>query len=146
MEIADRPAEENPPNGGQHRIAQIAMQGRHGARRNAALEAIAHHQIITIAQSGDEGIKRAEIIGIIAIAHDDITTACARNARNQRRAIAFFGHINHPRTKPARNGLAAIGTAIIRDQHLARNTTPRQVPKCLLDAGCQGFSLIKAGH
>ena len=41
MEIPYGACEENPSNGGKHRIAQIAMQGRHGARRDAALEAIA---------------------------------------------------------------------------------------------------------
>ena len=70
----------------------------------------------------------------------------ARDPRNQGRAIAFFWNVNHPRAKSARNGLTAICAAIIGDQHFARHTASRQIAHRFLDAGCEGFRLIQAGH
>ena len=54
MEIAARAMEEQPSDRGQHRIAQIAVQRRHRTRHDAALEAVPHHQRITLPQLRDE--------------------------------------------------------------------------------------------
>src|SRR5574341_378809 len=46
MGVADRTAEKQIQDAGQHRVAEIAMQPRHGSRSNAALETIAHDQVV----------------------------------------------------------------------------------------------------
>ena len=54
MEIPARAVEEQAADRAQHRIAQIAMQRRHGARLDAAQEPIAHDELIAVAQLLDE--------------------------------------------------------------------------------------------
>ena len=41
----------------QHRIAQIAVQARHGAGRDPALEAVAHDQVGAVAQLVDNAVE-----------------------------------------------------------------------------------------
>src|SRR5437773_11590069 len=55
MEIAARAAKEKTTGRGQQRIAQILMQPRHSVPLDAALETIAHHQIVSGAQLREEG-------------------------------------------------------------------------------------------
>ena len=60
VKIADAGAEEQAPDEAEHRIAQITMQQGHGARRDAALEAIAHHQIGAGPQRCDDRLETGE--------------------------------------------------------------------------------------
>lgn len=108
MEIAAGVAEEDAADGGQHRIAEIAMQGkRHGAGLDAAQEAVAHHQRVSLPQLGHKGIEIFEIITVIAIGHDDEAAARGANAGDQRRAIAALGHGEHARAQ-------ALGDLLVR--------------------------------
>ena len=50
VEVADLAAEEQPADEGEHRVAEVAVQRRHRARLDAALEAVAHHQVGALAQ------------------------------------------------------------------------------------------------
>ncbi|KIT98664.1 hypothetical protein QU38_02930, partial [Staphylococcus aureus] len=68
MEIADRRAEEGAADQAEHRIAEIFVEHRHGAGRDAAFEAIAHHQLGAVAQRGEEGHQGAEIIAVVGVA------------------------------------------------------------------------------
>ena len=57
MEIAARAAEEDAADGGQHRVAEIAVQRRHRAGLDAAVETVAHHQVVAVAQLLDEAVE-----------------------------------------------------------------------------------------
>ena len=43
-----------PAEPGQHRVAEVAVQRRHGARADAALEPVAHHHVVALAELLDE--------------------------------------------------------------------------------------------
>ena len=75
MEVADRAAEEEPADKGEDRIAEIAMQRRHGRFRDPAAKAVSHHDVIALAELFHEAVEVGEVVGIVAVAHDDIATA-----------------------------------------------------------------------
>ena len=108
MEIADRCAVKDPPQSGQHRVAKIAVQGRHGLGRDPAAKTVAHHQIGPAAQLRDERIKIGKIIAVVAVAHDHEPALGVRNARDQRRTIPFDRHSDDARAKAAGDVLTAI--------------------------------------
>ena len=54
MEVADGGAEEKPSDEGEDRVAEIAVQRRHGLLRDAAGEAVAHHEVVAVAELGEK--------------------------------------------------------------------------------------------
>ena len=82
-------AEEQPAEEAQHRVAEIAVQRRHGAGLDAAGEAIAHHQLGAVAQPRHERVERGEIVGVVGVAHDDEAAARRGDAAEQRCAVAL---------------------------------------------------------
>src|SRR5205823_13037809 len=57
MEVADRRAEQQAPYEAEHRVAEIAMQQRHGALADAALEPVAHDQGVAFAQPCNKALQ-----------------------------------------------------------------------------------------
>ena len=75
MEVADRAAEEEPSDEREHRIAEIAVQRRHRRFRDPAAKAVSHHDVKALAELFDEPVEVGEVVGIVAVAHDDVATA-----------------------------------------------------------------------
>ena len=117
-------AEEQPAEKAQHRIAEIAVQRRHGAGLDAAREAIAHDQFGAVAQPRHEGVERGEIIAVVGVAHDDVAAAGRGDAAEQRRAVALCGDRHDARAERVGDLLRAVGAAIVGDQHLAGDAAP----------------------
>src|SRR6266480_1045975 len=87
MEVADRRAEQQAPYEAEHRVAEIAMQQRHGALADAALEPVAHDQGVAFAQPCNKALQPTEVIAVVRVAHDDITAARGGDASGKRRPI-----------------------------------------------------------
>ena len=83
MKVAGVDAKQEPAEETEDRIAEIAMQFRHGAALDTALEAVTHYQVGSIAYPLDEDVESGKIIGIICIAHDD-DEATARSPHGRR--------------------------------------------------------------
>ena len=64
------------------------MQRRHSARQDAAAIAVAHHQLVAGAQLLDVGIQPAEIIAVVAVAHDHVFAVRRTNAGEKSAAIS----------------------------------------------------------
>src|ERR1700722_1891270 len=94
MEVATGGMEKQPADGGQDRIAEVAMEWRHRAGGDAALETISHDQRVPFAQSGDKVVEPAEVIAVVGIAHDDKTAARGADPAQKGAAISLFGHRN----------------------------------------------------
>jgi hypothetical protein len=69
VEVAHRRAEEQPPEPGQHRVAQVAVQRRHRAGAMPP-KAVAHHQVVALTQLLDERVERREVVAVVGVAHD----------------------------------------------------------------------------
>ncbi len=146
MEIGAWAVEEHAADGGQRRIAQIAVQRRHCPRRDTAPEAVSHHKLKAATQSFDKCVKPAEIVTIVAVAHNHVAPACGEDASEQRAAIAALGDRHDTNAIRCGDRLGAIGAAVVRDQNLAVDTGSSQKTLRLADARTKRFCLVEAGH
>jgi hypothetical protein len=119
---------------------------RHGAGRDAALEAIAHHQLVAGTQRGNERIEAGEVVAVVGIAHDDVTATCRLNADGKRRAVPPQSNGHHPRAVTLRDLLAAVGRAVVGNEDFARDPRPLEETLRLADAGRKRLGLIEARH
>src|SRR5688572_16907418 len=119
MKVPDRGAEKQPPDKTQDRIADIAVQPRHGAGRYAAGKPVAHDEVGAAAKSRDESIELRKIVAVVAIAHDDEAPLGGGDASRESRAIAALADRDDPSTIGRGNLLRAVVRAVIGDEHLA---------------------------
>ena len=119
MSIADPAVKEEVENTSQDRIAHITMEPGHRAGTNSSSKPIPHHKVISATQSVDKGAQLREVIGVIGVAHNDITPAGGLNARAERMTIATSGYCNDPRAMITGNLLRAVIAAVICNNHFA---------------------------
>src|SRR5260221_897893 len=146
VEVAHRRAEEKAPDETQHRIAEVAMQRRHRAPEDAALEAIAHHERIALPQLVDEAIERREIVAVIGIAHDHETAACCGDACGERCAIAALRHFDDARASTRGERARVVVRSVVGDKHLAVDAGAAQKGARFLDTATHGRGLVQATH
>ena len=110
---------EQPADAAEHRIAEITVQERHGAGRDAALEAVAHDQIAAVAQFRHEGLQAGKIVAVVGVAHDDETAPRRRDAGRGVPPVAAFA-------RPPRHARRhAAPTPANRRSSRCRRSTPR---------------------
>src|SRR5262249_864331 len=113
VSVANRAAKEQVQNPGEDRIANVAMMPGHGPGPNAAPEAVSHHQFVTGTQALDEGIKIAEIVGVVRVAHDDVATPCCGDPCLKRTSVAALLDGNDPGAVVFGNGWRTVGAAVV---------------------------------
>src|SRR5260370_39994139 len=109
------------------------MQRRHGARLDAALEAVAHNELNTVAQFGDESVEIAKIIAVVTVSHDYVVTAGSFDAADQGGAVAPRRDVHHARTVRGRDGLRPVCTAVVSAQPLAIDAASGKISARLVD-------------
>jgi hypothetical protein len=146
MEVADAGTEEHAADQAEHGVAEVAMQERHGAGRDAAGEAIAHDEVAAAPQLRQERIEAGEIIAVVGVADDDEPPACRRDAGAERGAIAALRHRDD--AGAAGQGIfdRAVGRAVVGDQDLAGDAGTGEVVGRLADTGGDRFGLVEARH
>ena len=115
----------------------VAAWRRPGCRRAKRLPMTS---CAAVAQAVEERIEAAEIIAVVAVAHDDEAAARGANAGDQRAAVAFLRHVDHARAVPPGQGLRAVGAAVVGDQHLADDAGTRKEAVRLVDAALRRVS------
>jgi hypothetical protein len=146
MEVTDRRAEKDAPDGRKDRVAEIAVQGRHRAGRDPAPETVAHDEVGAAAQLLHEGVEPGEIVAVVAVAHDDVAPARRRYPRAQSGAVALHRHVDDPRAERLGHRLAAVGGAVIGNHDFPADATALQEPLRLSNAGLDRLRLVQAGH
>ena len=146
MKIAAGAAEEQSADRGQHRIAQIAVQRRHCARQDPAAKAVAHDQLITGAQLLDKSVKAAEIIAVVAVAHDHVFAMRRANAAEQSAAISAVSDMNHAGAVRRGDRRRAIAAAIVSDHNLACEAAAGEEAACFAYTCRQSLGFIQARH
>ena len=134
MKIADRRAVEPTRNRGKHRIAEIAMQRRHGAGLDPAGKAIAHDQVGALLQPVDDAVDFAPVIGIVGIGHDQVLAASGQHGRRDRRAVTRNGLMDDARAEALGDLDRTVGRTVVADDHFADNPSPRERRLGLADA------------
>src|SRR5688572_10444245 len=87
VEIPYGTTEEQSSHRGQDRVAEIAVQGRHRARSDAALKSIAHHKVETLAKLDDERLQAGQVVAVVGIRHDHESAAGCLDAALKRGAV-----------------------------------------------------------
>src|SRR5260370_18780594 len=100
-------------------IAEVLMQGRHGAWFDFAPEAVAHHDVVAFAQFFHESRHVGEVVAVVRIPHDNEWAAGSGDARAQRRAVPALRHANHARTVLFGNLNRAVRRPVIRHNYFA---------------------------
>src|SRR6185437_5183414 len=104
------------------------------------------HQVVALAELGEEGRNLAEVVAVIGVAHDDVLAPGGRDAPHQRAPIPFFRDRHDARAEGRRDFLRSVGAAIVGDDHLARDAVLAEGVDRLGHAGCYGVRFIEAGH
>ena len=146
VEVADLAAEEQPADEAEHRVAEVLVQRRHGARRDPAPEPVAHHQVRALAQFVNERHQVGEIVAVVGVAHDDVLAAGRDDAAHQRVAVTLVADRHHPGAGVGGQLLAAVRAAVVGDQHLTADTALGQESNSLADARRHGLCLVEARH
>jgi len=89
MEVSAGGFEKQAPDAGENGIPEILVQGWHGTGLNAAQEAIAHHQLTSLAQFLQQSRHISEVVAAVGIAHDDISAARGADPAHQGTAVSF---------------------------------------------------------
>ena len=129
VEITHGRAEKQPSDARQHRVAQVPVQGRHGARLNAAPEAVAHHQVAAFSQLLDERHEIGEVVAVVGVAHDDVPAAGGGDGPHERGAIAAYRDVDNARARTPGDLLRAIRAAVVADHDLAGDVVLPSPPR-----------------
>jgi hypothetical protein len=135
-----------PSDEAEHRVAEIPVQRRHRPRRDTAGEPVAHHQVRALPQFVNERHQVGEVIAVVGVAHDDVLAAGRDDAAHQRVAVALLADRHDPGARVGRQLLAAVGAAVVGDNHLAANSARGQESNSLADARRHGLCLVETGH
>ena len=146
VEVTDLAAEEQPADETEHRVAEVAVQRRHGPRLDAALKAVAHHQVGPVPELLHERHQVGEVVTVVRVAHDDAATAGGHNPAHQGVAVALLGDRHHACPGVGGQLLAAVGAAVVRDDHFAADLMLLQESHGLADARRDRLSLIETWH
>ena len=146
VEVTDGDAEQGAPQPRQHRVADPAVQPRHGARLDATGEPVAHHQVVAGPQALDELVERREVIGVVGVAHDDERAASGADAAHQRCAVTLLGHGHHAGALGLGELDRPVGRTVVGHQHLTPYAAALEVGPCGAHAHRDGLLLVEARH
>ena len=118
MGVRHARAEEEVQDPGQHGVADVAMQPGHRPRLDV-VHAVAHHQLCTGPQLGDETRDLAEVISQIGVRHHDVVAPRGGEAGAVCRAVAAPGLKDHARAGRLCDLGAAVLRIVVDDDHLA---------------------------
>jgi hypothetical protein len=119
VEVAHRDAEEDAPGGGEHRVAEVAVQRGHGSGLDGAGEAVAHNQVVALVERRQEAGQMLEVVAGVGVGHHDVLAAGGLDAGDERRAVAAGGDVDDARAFDQRDGLRAVSRAVIGDEDFA---------------------------
>ena len=128
----------------------MAILPGHGTGHDRALEPAAHAEILAVHELLDQRHRLAKVVRAVGVGHDDETAAGRDNPTDQGVAIALVHDHDNTGAEPLGLGPAAVGAAVVGDDHLAAQPVSgvqgRQRLLSLGDAGRQGGHLVEAGH
>ena len=146
MEISHLGMEEDLADGREDRIADVMVLPGHGSGLDAALKAVAHDQVVPLAQFGNEAVEAFEVVAHVRVGHDAVASARGGDCAVERRAVAANGDGDDARAHAGRNLLRTIGRAVIADDDFAAHAGTAKVRLRFPDTTRQRLCLVEAGH
>ena len=146
VEVAHRDAEEDAADGGEHRVAEIFVQRRHGAGLDAAGEAVAHDQVVALVELGQEAGQMFEVVAGVGVGHHHVLAAGRLDAGDQRRAVAAGGDVDYARAFDQRDLQRPVDRAVVGDHDFAGKAGVVDGLRGLANADGESLGLIQARH
>ena len=149
VDVMHRLSEHRPRHQGECGIAKPPVEPRHRSRQHRAAagrKAAALDEFAAPSQFLDESGHVTEVVTVVRIAHDDVTSMRRADTAHQRVSIATQRNGNHTGAQCLGQLYRAVGAAVVRNDHFPRNTRLLQRRKRLLDARPNCLMLVQAGH
>src|SRR5512143_3361733 len=102
------------------------MEEGHRAGADTTSEAVAHDEVVARAQPLEEHVHRREVIGEIGVTHEHIASARRPYAAGERGTVSPDRRADDARAGTLRDLPRSIGTAVVRDDDLARDAVRTQ--------------------
>jgi hypothetical protein len=125
VRVAHAGLEEEVERAREHRVADVAVMPRHGARLDP-VHAVAHHEVGARLELGQEARDLVEVVRQVRVAHDDVAAAGGREAGQVRASVAAARLVHDARSGRRRELGAAVLGCVVGDDHLAGNAFPAQ--------------------
>jgi hypothetical protein len=134
------------PDPGQKGITEVSVQSWHRVRCDSTPETVSYDQIVTLAKFFNKGKQGRKIVTLVRVSHDHIFSVRRVDSCRQSRAIATGRRAYSSSVQVISDLDGAIGAAIIGHNNFSGDAVLLQKKLRLLNASCQGASLVKAGH
>ena len=146
VEVAERGAEEQLADAGEDRVADVAILPGHGAGLDLAGEAIAHDEVIAVAEFGDKGAEIGEVVAVVGVAHDEVAATGGGAGGVEGRAVATDGNVNDAGTVCECDRLRAVGRPVVAEDDLAGDARGREEALRFSEAERERLGFVEAGH
>ncbi len=111
---------------------------------SGSMKAVSHHQIGAGLKVSEKAAEIAQIVAVVGIPHDDVTSARRGDARREGGTVTAQVGVNDACAAGRGDRLRSVGAAIVGHQHLAAQLGFRQKRRCLADADSNSFGFIQA--
>ena len=143
MEVADRRAEQHPADPDSSGLPRYLCSGGI-ALGDAALEAVAHHELVARAEPLDERRRAREVVAVVGIAHDDVLAAGGVDAAHQGAAVSRG--TSTTRAPCARAMSCEPSVMPLSATITSPDAAALQEPCALSNADGKGLRLVEARH
>ena len=124
----------------------MTVQERHRPRFDPTAEAIAHHELITVAQTCEERAEVGEVVRVVGVAHHDIPAVGSVDPTEQGRPVATLRDIDDDCARITCELLRSVGRPVVGHDHLSEDAGALEPSTRLVDARRHGFRLVQARH
>ena len=118
VSVIDPGVEEDVEQARQQRVADIAVMPRHRAGLDAA-HTVADHKISAGLELGEEPRGLGEVVGEVAVGHQNVVTVGNRQPCHVRLPVASARLLHHRGAGVSRNGGTPVVRVVVDDDHLA---------------------------
>ena len=136
VEVVDRHLEEPPTEEREHRVAQIAVEHRHGAGTMPPVNRLPITRSAPCAQLCDEGPRSLEVVAVVGVGHDHVSDRAQRPIPPQQLPLRNPDRdVDHPGAgSPAARSLGAVVAAVVGDDDLPDDS---EAPMARAPSGCR---------
>ena len=129
---------------GEDRVADVAVQPRHGARLDV-VHAVADHHLGALFERGDEARDLVEVVGQVGVGHHDVATAGGGEAGEVGAAVAAPAFDDHARAGLLGQARRVVLGVVVGDDHLAHHAHAGDRLQRGAHAGLDVLGLVQAG-
>jgi hypothetical protein len=146
MGVRDLDSEEQVQQSGEDRVADAAIEPRHGVAVDPPLEPGAEHEIVAVLESLHERRQLVDRIRAVRVAHYDVLAPGLLQAREVGAAVAASAFADDRGTVLGGDLGRPVRRVVVDDDHLAAAARPPDSLPGLFDDGADRFLLVEAGN